>query len=181
MTDSSVGCDPGPATGICLLDYEEGRLVGRLLLQADAGSAAIVLRELLYARKDTWTPPNQEPGKPRKLSGSVEKFLTGAGAGSRGKNADVTRQLVVELAEVLELFGYTVSIRAAADVKPWASNKRLVAAGIVRDEKSMHSDLGHAYDGARHALFGAHHAGIVADPLVRVPASRPKIDGRHLN
>lgn len=163
MTDSSVGVDPGPATGICLLDYDRGILAGRVLLQCDAGSAAVVLRELLIARKDTPV---------RKRVGSVEKFVTGASAGSRGTAADVTRQLVMELAEVLQLFGYAVKIRPAADVKPWATNKRLVAAGIAPSERGMHGDMNHAYDGARQAVFGAKEAGIILDPLRRdAPAS----------
>jgi hypothetical protein len=98
---------------------------------------------------------------------SVEKFLTGRGAGSTGKNADVTRQLVYELAEVLQMFGYTVTIRPAADVKPWATDKRLVAAQVVPSLKGMHGDMNHAYDAARHCLYGAKEAGVISDPLLR--------------
>jgi hypothetical protein len=162
VIDSCVGCDPGPATGLCLLDYRDGHLVGRTLLQADAGSAAIVLRGLLH----TYYSDAGMPTIGRRI-GSVEKFVTGQSAGSRGKAADVTRQLVMELAEVLQMFGYQVTIRPAADVKPWASNKRLVAAGIVPSEKGMHGDMNHAYDAARHALYGAKDAGVIADPLLR--------------
>lgn len=161
MIDSCVGVDPGPATGLCLLDYRDGQLAGRMLLQAAADCAAAVLRDLLESRKNGMIAGRRV--------GSVEKFVTGASAGSRGKAADVTRQLVMELAEVLQLFGYMVNIRPAADVKPWASNKRLVAAGIVASEKGMHGDMIHSYDAARHCLYGAHDAGVVADPLLRRP------------
>jgi hypothetical protein len=172
VIDSCIGGDPGPATGLAFLDYEDGRLAGRSLLQVPGADAPHVLRGMLLGyysgmKRDTtvgqWLT---EPVIGRRVA-SLEKFVTGASAGSRGKNADVTRQLVYELAEVLEEFGYTVKIRPAADVKPWASNKRLVAAGIVRDEKSFHTDMGHSYDGARHCLYGAHEAGIVKDPLLR--------------
>jgi hypothetical protein len=164
VIDSCIGCDPGPATGLCFLDYEQGQLVGRTLLQSEGATAAYVLRDLLEIRY-TGFPGGRQVGR---RTGSVEKFLTGASAGSRGKNADVTRQLVMELAEVLQGYGYRVTIRTAADVKPWGSDKRLVAAGIAPSLKGMHGDMGHAYDAARHALYGAHEAGITADPLIGV-------------
>lgn len=159
MIDSAVGADPGPATGLCFLDYRDGILVGRMLLQAAADCAPAVLRDLLESRKNGMAAGRR--------AGSVEKFVTGQSAGSRGKAADVTRQLVMELAEVLQMFGYTVAIRPAADVKPWASNKRLVAAGIVPSEKGLHSDMNHSYDAARHCLYGAKEAGVIQDPLLR--------------
>jgi len=159
MIDSCIGCDPGPATGLAFLDYANGRLVGRTLLQSEGATAVYVLQGMLraYYKSD-------DIGR---RTGSVEKFVTGQSAGSRGKNADVTRQLVMELAEVLQNFGYVATIRPAADVKPWATNKRLVAAGIYSSEKAMHSDMGHAADAARHALYGAKEAGIISDPLAR--------------
>lgn len=157
--DSCIGLDPGPATGLCFLDYSEGKLVGRTLLQADGGSAPVVLQGMLRAY---YEGSGQVIAK---RVGSVEKFVTGRSAGSLGGSADVTRQLVMELAEVLQLFGYHVSIRPAADVKPWASDKRLTAAGIVTG--AMHGDMNHAYDAARHCLYGARDAGVIVDPLRR--------------
>jgi hypothetical protein len=161
LIDSCVGLDPGPATGMCFLDYNAGRLVGRSLIQAVGADAAVVLQGMLN------TYYSGKPYPVGKRVASVEKFVTGRSAGSRGKPADVTRQLVYELAEVLEMFGYTVKIRPAADVKPWASDKRLVAAGVVPSLKGMHGDMNHAYDGARHCLFGARDAGIIQDPLLK--------------
>jgi hypothetical protein len=171
MIDSCCGADPGPAAGLCFLDYDRGQLVGRTLLQADAGSVPVVLKGMLASYYSADYGIGASVG--RRVA-SVEKFVTGAGAGSRGKNADVTRQLVMEITEVLQMFGYKVTIRPAADVKPWASNKRLVAAGIYSSEKAMHSDMGHAADAARHCLYGAKESGIIADPLIRA-----KTDGRH--
>lgn len=165
VIDSCVGADPGPATGLCFLDYRDGRLVGRTLLQVDADSAVIVLKGMLLAYYNS-----DGMASFGKRVGSVEKFVTGRSAGSRGQGADVTRQLVMELAEVLQMFGYQVAIRPAADVKPWASDKRLVAAAIT-GAKGMHGDMNHACDAARHALFGARDAGVIADPLLR--ATRP--------
>lgn len=167
--DSCVGCDPGPATGLCFLDYDNGRLVGRTLLQVIGPDAPVVLKGMLLAY---YMLPSSDAAADRKRVdgrrvGSIEKFVTGQSAGSRGKPAEVTRQLVMELAETLELFGYAVTIRPAADVKPWASDKRLVAAGIVNSEKGMHGDMNHAYDAARHCLYGAHESGVIRDPLIR--------------
>lgn len=164
MTDSCIGGDPGPATGLCLLDYENGRLIGRMLLQAVAADAPLVLRELLIARQ------HMPPGK---RVASLEKFVDGRSAGSTGKPAAVTRQLVMELAEVCQMFGYRTEIRPAADVKPWASDRRLKAAGVVTG--AMHGDMNHAYDAARHCLYGARAAGVITDPM----RTRTKMQGLH--
>jgi hypothetical protein len=155
--DSCIGVDPGPATGICFLDYDRGRLAGRTLLQCDAASAVVVLRGMLTAY--------YTDGRVLRRVGSVEQFRTGTSAGSVVRGAQVTRQLVMEIAEMLQLFSYTVRIRPAADVKPWASDKRLTAAGIVTG--AMHGDMNHAYDAARHCLVGAREAGVITDPLLR--------------
>ncbi len=155
IVDSCVGVDPGPATGICIFDYSGGQLVGRTLLTTDGGSAVVVLKGLLEAYY------RDVPGK---RVGALEKFVTGQSAGSRGKAADVTRQLVMELAEVLQLYGYRAVIRSAADVKPWATDKRLIAAGVPGGMVSR-TEFRHAMDAARHCLFGAREAGIITDPL----------------
>ncbi len=49
MIDSCIGIDPGPTTGMCFLDYISGHLVGKTLLQCDGGSAAVILKSMLYA------------------------------------------------------------------------------------------------------------------------------------
>jgi len=156
VIDSCIGIDPGPATGICFLDYRSGVLAGRTLLQSEGATAMYVIQGLL----DAYYPAEAA----RRRIASVERFVTGAGAGSRGKNADVTRQLVMELAEVLQGWGYTVKLRNAGEVKPWATDKRLQAAGIVTGP--VHGDMNHAYDAARHALFGAVETGVTPDPLI---------------
>lgn len=155
--DSCIGADPGPATGLCFLDYDNGKLVGRTLLQCDAGSSVIVLKGMLAAY--------YADGRVLRRTASVEQFRSGASAGSAVKGAQVTRQLVMELAEALQLYGYQVRIRPAADVKPWASDRRLTAAGVVAG--AMHGDMNHAYDAARHCLYGAKEAGVITDPLLR--------------
>ena len=164
--DSCIGIDPGPTTGMCFLDYCEGRLVGRTVLQVHGATAVHVLEAMLAAY---YGPPVPGSGRPPvgRRDGAVERFVTGQGAGSRGKPADVTRQLEMELAETLEGWGYPVKIRPAAMVKPWASNKR-VAAALGLKESQLTDSLRHGWDGARHCVFGAREAGIIADPLRRV-------------
>lgn len=166
--DSCIGVDPGPTTGICFLDFCDGLLVGKTVLQVDGASAAIVLKGMITAYY-TEFPGGVNIGR---RAGSVEKFVTGTSAGSRGKAADVTRELVMECAEALEMFGYPVRIRPAADVKPWASNKRL-AAGLGLKEKDLTDSLRHGWDAGRHCLFGAREAGIIADPLRSLRGARP--------
>ncbi len=111
----------------------------------------------------------------------MEKFVTGASAGTRGKAADVTRELVMELAEVMQVFGYQVKIRPAADVKPKWTDKRLVAAGIAPSEKELKHEFRHAYDAARHCLCGAREAGVIIDPLHNLRGAKPGIKGLHPN
>jgi hypothetical protein len=163
VIDSCIGIDPGPATGMCFLDYDNGSLVGRTLIQADGGSAVYVLKGMLASYYSTDYGIGASVGR---RTGSVEKFITGQAAGSRGKPAEVTRQLVMELAEMLQLFGYAVTLRPAADVKPWASDKRLTAAGVI-GTSAFHGKLRDSFDAARHCLYGAHEAGIIQDPLIR--------------
>lgn len=161
MIDSSCGIDPGVTTGMAFLDYENGKLVGKTLLQCDADSAAVVLKGMLasYYRTDLVVPLVS-----RRI-GSVEAFREGRGAGTQGIPAAVTRQLVFELTELLQLFGYTVHIRPAADVKPWSSDRRLVAAQVAKDPKKINGEFRHAYDAARHSIYGSKTAGLIQDPL----------------
>jgi hypothetical protein len=163
LIDSCIGVDPGPATGLCLLEYTGGQLIGRTVLQCQGSTAVYTLKGLLLAYHGGGLGVRAKTNGKR--AGSVEKFVTGRSAGSRGAAADVTRQLVMEFAELLQMFGYAVMIRPAADVKPWASDKRLVAARIADSAKDIPGSLGHGWDAARHCLYGAREAGIAADPL----------------
>lgn len=158
---SVIALDPGPATGMCFLDYSDQfqpyALIGKTLLQVDGESAAVVLEGLLRAFY-------ADPSVVTKRFASIEKFVTGQSAGTRGQPAEVTRQLAMELAEVCGMFGYVMRFRSASDVKPWATDKRLKEAGIV-GASGIHSKLRDAYDAARHGLFCAVKDAGVRDPL----------------
>jgi hypothetical protein len=153
VIDSSVGVDPGPTTGLCLLEHCEGGLVGRTVLQAEGSTAVHVLKAMLAAY-----PVNG------RRNGSVERWVDGPPAGRTG-GARVTRQLEAQVVEVLLEFGYGVRVRPAADVKNWASN-RCLAAALDLEEKDLTDDLRHGWDGARHCVYGAHDAGIIRHPLL---------------
>jgi hypothetical protein len=125
------------------------------MFQADADYVKDVLEAMLRDRTD--------PRVAKKFAG-VEAFRSGRSAGSTGKNADVTRQGVMELTELLQLYGYSVKIRAAGDVKPWSTDKRLIAAGL-KGSAGIHGKSRDAYDGGRQALYVARWDAFLRDPL----------------
>jgi hypothetical protein len=160
---SVIGLDPGPTTGMAFLDYRglvlPGRtapqwdLVGRTSLQVDGESAQIVLEAMI---SKYYSDPNVVGAR----YAGVENFITGNSAGTKGKNADVTRQLVMQLTEHLQIWGYSVQIRKAADVKPWATDRRLQSIGMLGPAEQKHAN-----DGVRHALFAAKADAKMRDPL----------------
>ena len=165
VIDSCIGVDPGPTTGIALLDYCEGKLAGRVILQAEGSTVVHVLNGLLIAYYSRLPQPWVPPVEGRRI-GSVEHFVDGQSAGSRGEPARVTRQLEADVVELLLTFGYSVKVRPAADVKPWATD-RLLAAALDLKGEDLTDDLQHGWDGARHCVYGAHEAGVIAHPLLR--------------
>ena len=166
MIHSVIGLDPGPTTGMCFLNYSQlpdgtwNPVPEALMCQVDGKSSPILLRAMLSTYYSGDCPVAFRHA-------SVERFVTGRSAGTRGSNADVTRQLVMELAEVLQGFAYHVQLRSAADVKPWATDKRLIRAGIAKAENAgIHGKLRDGYDAARHALYCAIWDARLKDPLL---------------
>jgi hypothetical protein len=156
----ACGIDPGVCTGIAIMQWTEPgagliskRPVRMNLVQCAHASAADVLDALLRGVE-------YPEGGTRRVA-QIEKFVTGNRAGSKGEEADVVRELIPELTHVLEAHGYRVKERPAADVKPWASEKRLAAAGVP----IMKTKLKDATDAARHAIFCAVRDGHAKDPL----------------
>ena len=157
--DSVIGADPGVTTGVCFAEYENGLLVGRMILQVEGARVVSLLdAQIRYLNAEI-------PIIGRRVA-SVEAWEEGPAAG-RGKPGRVTRQLVMEIAEALQANGYFVRTRRAADVKPWASDGRLVKGGLADDETALHGKLRDGYDAARQVLFAAHEHGITTDPLIR--------------
>jgi hypothetical protein len=152
---SVVGIDPGPSTGISFMDYVGSRLAGSMQLQVDAKSAVLVLETILVAHYPV-TAANIV-----RRQGEVEAFVTGRSAGSKGEDAEITRQLAFQLLETLQLYGYATKLRKAGDIKTWASDKRLAKLGIFRENTGMR----HANDASRHGLYTAVHDIYMEDPL----------------
>jgi hypothetical protein len=149
---SVIGIDPGQTTGIAFVDYIGSVIRGKTILQVDGGSATIVL-EAMLARY-------YNGGAVEKRFASIEPFVTGQGAGSRSPEGEITRQLAFQLGEQLQTWGYFVKRRKAADVKPWATDKVLKAAGVFGPP-----EMRHANDGARQALYAAVHDAYRPSPL----------------
>lgn len=144
-----LGIDPGQTTGIYLLDADER--AGEYL-QASPGVVLIVVRGLLE-REDIAVL-------------AIERFVVGprAARSSTPKAGQIARELIVSVASMGEAeFGTKVVLRAAAEVKPWATDARLDAAGLLASTKGAP----HARDAARHALFAAVKDCGIPDPLSR--------------
>ncbi len=151
---SVIGVDPGPTTGIAVHDWADGKLNVWTVLQVDGDSAQDVLEAILIQRQ------RRIGDYIAKRYAQIEPFVTGQSAGTRGPKADYTRQAAFKLAEQLQLWGYAVKLRKAADVKTWATDKRLKAAGILRPPENRHGN-----DASRHGLYTACHDAYLPDPL----------------
>jgi hypothetical protein len=142
--------DPGSTTGIAVAYWDEESWLHPGAYQCDASSAPALL---------AWLAGQNKPL--RVLRAQVEEFRPGTGAGGRGPHASVTRTLVDDLTAVLARHRASVHVRCAADVKPWATDRRLSAAGLLEICRGQ----GHATDAFRHLLFCACHDCGVPDPL----------------
>lgn len=138
-----LGADPGSTTGLCWI----GSAGEVLVFQCNAPAARLLA---------SWLLESAEEGT-RVIAGG-ERFVAGRGAGARGAEAAATRQVIDALDQ---LGGW--HWRMAAEVKPWATDRRLAAAGLLAQCHGMP----HAADACRHALFAAVHDGGYPDPLSR--------------
>jgi hypothetical protein len=139
-----IGVDPGPTPGICALywpdrgdfhdfDYHPIQTV----IQANAEACPGLV---MYLRDKFKADHNLL---------AMERFVVSSRAGRSGtpKAGQVTRALLGALAEV---WGPDSQVqRSAAEVKPWASDKRLDKIGLLQKCTGMP----HSRDAARHALF----------------------------
>jgi len=148
-----VGVDPGRTTGIAALSFTHGEVTNAQALQCSAGWAVGLVVHLLTG------------ARPALILLAVERFVVARRA-ARSRDAAagaLTRQLIGALQTAGEAHGVLVLLRAAADVKPWATDERLRAAGLLE----VCTGMSHARDAARHALFTAVHDAGLPDPLIR--------------
>lgn len=149
-----IGVDPGPTPGIVVLDIDRGRVAFSGAFQCSAEMAA----QLVMSQAWGVTMP---------VLVQVETFVVGhrSSRSSTPQAGRVTRELadflVSDLNSRENWLGRVVS-RSAANVKPWATDARLEAAGLLKVAKPVGR---HAVDAARHALFCAVHDGSLPDPL----------------
>lgn len=141
-----IGVDPGPTPGVVRIvtgSDDRGRWVDCVdIIQCSAG--------ILYRLIDSL-----DPNKIAQLQ--VEKFVT---RGRANTAQAITRDQVAVLQQVYANTRPIVQ-RTAREVKPWATDERLEAAGLLEQLKGMR----HAKDAARHAMYAAVKAGAANDPL----------------
>lgn len=144
----TIGVDPGPTPGICALPG-----VGPVgLLQCDSASCVPLVRALIEA----W-------GADR-IVVAVEQWAMGPISRTARSAGKVTRDLIGELGTLADTYDEVgVILRTAAQVKPWATDARLDAAGLL----ARTAGLPHARDAARHALFSTCRDSSAPDPLRR--------------
>lgn len=144
-----IGVDPGPVPGFVRLRYLDGELkpVATQVVQCSANAVLGVFNALL----DT-----------NPYAVQIERFVDSSRSGRSRNRADLdaTREVVAIATAQSNSRGVPVSLRRAVDVKPWATDERLDAAGLLEATKGMR----HARDAARHALFLACQLGM-PDPL----------------
>lgn len=150
-----IGIDPGPTPGIVHLAIRAGgHHLDVDVIQCSEHTAPLMLWALLdSARFVQGTAP---------AIVAIEKFVVGKASMRSGRAGAVTRDLVGKL--IREAQGQpnvNVLQRPAFQVKAWATDTRLEAAGLLEATKGMT----HARDAARHALFCAVHDAGVPDPL----------------
>jgi hypothetical protein len=147
-----IGIDPGPVVGIVRLQLNrlpgDVSLTGAEALQVTPG----LLTDVLNALGRSWRPVL-----------AVERFVTGprAARSSTPSGGKAARDTLARIQEWVLEAHWGLCERSASEVKPWATDTRLAAAGLLEPTHGMR----HARDGARHALFCAVKDYGLPDPL----------------
>ena len=144
-----IGIDPGPVVGIVRLSLNnQSHLTGVNALQVTPG----VLELVLEALAAPWAVV------------AVERFVIGprSARSAHSTEGETARNLVALVKDWADSLNYACHLRSAAEVKPWASDVRLAAAGLIAPTSGMR----HARDAARHALFCAVRDCGLTDPLI---------------
>lgn len=150
-----LGVDPGPMVGIVGIRVAAGRLLGPTVVDIVQCSDHVVLSVL-------GSLVDRSVLRHARVCVAMERFVVGKRAA--GLNAPIasakTRDAIALIREWASSRATFVE-RRAIDVKPWATDARLDAAGLLETTKGMR----HARDGARHALYCAVRVCGLPDPL----------------
>lgn len=156
-----VGIDPGPTPGLVLLEgtwvtaSQSLHLLETEVVQCTAGLLLDVLAGI----------EQQRDGIDHL---AVERFVVGRRA-SRSATAGAGELTRAQIGALQQLYP-NLALRAAGEVKPWATDARLAAAGPGAGLLGATAGLRHARDAARHALFCAVRDAGAPDPLSKTAA-----------
>jgi hypothetical protein len=147
----ALAIDPGPVPGFFLALWRPGEKKAdwARAYQCNADGAEGLLAMILNVHGSLVT------------CGQVEEFRTGHGPGTRGHSATATREMIPVLVSLAGEHGVKLAVRHSSQVMPWATDKRLTAAGVL----DATTALVHARAASRHCLFAAVHDGGLPDPL----------------
>lgn len=148
----ALGVDPGPTPGLVGLLIRDQKILARDVIQCSHEIAPAVVRGVLEEVRPGAVPTLVQ----------IEAFVVGRASMRAAGPGQTTRDLIGRLhQELAEWEGVSVLERNAANTKPWATDARLEAAGLLEACKGMR----HARDAARHALYAAVKDGGLPDPL----------------
>jgi hypothetical protein len=148
---AALGIDTGPHTGFFAAWWSRDtwELQYALAFECAAVMAPAMLRVLMEA-----------PAVPFSVAG-IEAFVArGKSVRLQGVRAAAMHAEQHELLAVLNHYGVHCLARPAGTVKPWATDKRLDDAGLLK----LAGTSPHIRDAGRHMLFSACQAGL-PDPL----------------
>lgn len=147
-----LGIDPGGTTGLAVLDFipELGRPWS--VEPTQHGGMDTLLLDLL---------PLLKLGGEKLVA--IEKFVVSrrSGRSATAQAGEQARLIIGGVAQLCQQHGVRLVQRPAGVVKPWATDRRLDAAGLLAPTRGM----GHARDAARHALYAAVRDLRLPDPL----------------
>lgn len=149
---SALGIDIGPHTAFFAAwwDRESWGLRYALAFECSALMAPVMLRVLM-----------EVPAVPLiRLAGTEAFVARGKSVKLQGVRAAAMHAQTHELHAVLGHCGIPAIARPAGTVKPWATDRRLEAAGLLK----LAGSSPHIRDAGRHLLFSACQAGL-PDPL----------------
>lgn len=151
-----IGVDPGPVPGVALRRPDGSMEV----LQVSPGTLETVVRALVASA------PTAPYGGPAAVL-AVERFVVGRRAtrSATPQAGALTRNQIGAVEALARELGIPVFLRSASEVKPWASDARLAAAG------ALVKGMTHGRDAARHTLYCSVHDCGYPDPLARAVRS----------